>query len=687
MTRRASRPGRAPKPRDQKPAAPPAPRAWPLTHPALLATLVAGALCVLLSASYQLYDTDLWQHLAMGRAIWAHGLPRTNLWTWPQYGQPYFLSSWGFRALLWPLWSAGGVGGLFAWRWLSTLGVFALLLATARGLGARGFSAVVVLVWASLGYRLRTNVRPETVGALLFARELWLLERDRRAGPASSGRALWWIAAIACAWANLHISWYLGFLLLGIYGADALWEARRPSEAGAAARARAKRLAWVAAASAVAALANPFGVQTLVQPFEFALFWRNDPLMRTIGELQPLPWRDALAGDLFAWPLLLVLRARRRGIDLAEALACVVSTALALSSLRFGATYALMAAPFVARDLQDFLVSRRWPVPRLPLGARATLAVAIGVAMCAPGWMRRDLPFGVSIDPQTFPERACDFMEAHAIRGRGLNNSSFGGYMAYRFSPDRERLPFLSTQPEYATTEDRALFLSALRTESGWRALEARHDFDYVLYERDQAPGDSLLDFLDRDPRFALVFSDDAAELLVRRDRFAGVADSFGYRLVPAGQAGRYALGPASQTDTLRRVQVEAELDRMIAASPLSGGASHLRGFLALMDGDLERARRDLERTARIDPLVPNIHDLLGSIALTQGRWRDAIREYDAERRDHEPPPGLFFRTGVAWSRLGDRGRARACYRRELARDPGFAAARDSLEALESSTR
>jgi len=658
----------------------------------MVAALGAGAACLVISASYRLFETDLWQHLVMGRAIWERGLPRVNLWTWPQYGDPYFISSWGFRALVWPIWWWGGVEGLFAWRWLTTLGVFALLLATARTMGARGFLALVTLAWVSLAYRMRTDVRPETLASLLLAAEFWLLERDRVA-PADDAQApkptrgTWAIPPLVGLWANVHISVHLGFVLLAFYLLDASWRARRSGADGRAARARRRRLLIVAIASVAAAFANPFGWGALAQAFEFALVWRNDPLIRTIGELQPLRWQEALAGGLVVWPLLAVARIRRRGIDVVELLACAFFTALALSSLRFVATWSLLAGPFLARDLHEWTTGRRWTVPRLPLAGRAALAIVAMALVCLPSWARVDLPLGIEIDPQTYPARACDFIEAHGIRGRGLNNSSFGGYQAYRFWPDRERLPFLSSQPEYARAQDRRLFLDALRTRAGWRALDGRHHFDYVLYERDQVPGDSLLDFLDRDPRFALVFGDDAAEVLVRRDRFPGVVDSFAYRFLPAGKAGRYALGPACRADPALRRGAEIELDRMIAASPLNGGASHLRGFLAAMDGDLETARASLAQALRIKPLLPNLHDLLGSIALQQGRFRDAVREYDAERRLHDPPPGIFYHTAIAWQELGRLDRARAFYRRELERDPGHSGASDSLAALDTRLR
>src|SRR5512135_3160820 len=104
-------PARRPAPR-ARPAPGPA---LPLSHPATLAVALVAAAALVLSVSFALFDSDLWQHLAVGRAIWAlREVPRTQVWTWPTYGAPGVTPSWGFRALLWPFWSLGGVHGLFA---------------------------------------------------------------------------------------------------------------------------------------------------------------------------------------------------------------------------------------------------------------------------------------------------------------------------------------------------------------------------------------------------------------------------------------------------------------------------------------------------------------------------------------------------------------------------------------------
>src|SRR5262249_60209807 len=83
-------------------------------------------------------------------------------------------------------------------------------------------------------------------------------------------------------------------------------------EPGRRARGRAKRLLWGGLAALPATLINPFGWTAIWQPVQFAVVWSHDPLMRTIGELQPLSWRDALLDGLWLWPALALLRIRRR---------------------------------------------------------------------------------------------------------------------------------------------------------------------------------------------------------------------------------------------------------------------------------------------------------------------------------------------------------------------------------------
>ena len=657
-----------------------------------------AALCAIVSVSYRLYDTDLWLLLAHGRAIAeSRRIPHQILWTWPGYGNPDPAASWWtFRLLAWWLWKTGGVPALFAWRGLSTLAAFGILWAAARRMGARGLLPLVTTTLCVLAYRIRSDLRPETLSAVLFAAVLWLLEADRAEAADSGarapgmgpwGRRLWLIVPIAILWANTHVGWYVGFVLLGAHLAQAgvtAW--RGPGREAATARAR--RLALVGLAALAASFLNPTGWRALAQPFEFALFWRREPLYRLIGELHPLIWsthlRDGLPLLMLGWPLLLLWRARRKGLDLVEALLCLFFTAVAVSSQRFLGSYALAAAPFVARDLDTLVATLRRPAWLAGAAVRGIAVAVACVAFSLPEWIRPDLPLGLGLDLSGVPTAACDFLRDHGVRGRGFNPFHFGGYLAFRAGADRGRLPFMSTQPEQTPRADRLLYPFIFSDPAAWRALDERHHFEYLVLDRDQDPGDRLPDILDRDTAWVMLFADDVAEVLVRRHgRFAALADSLGYRVLPAGRMARAALLSACASDSVLCGRASTELHRQVAASPWSGRAHQLLGILAARAGRTTEARGHVELALELKPLLPGLHELLGLIALEQGRARDAVHEFQRERSLHGERRRLNFELGRAWRRLGQPGRARAAFERELRIDPASDEARDSLAALE----
>ncbi len=560
-----------------------------------------------------LRDTDFWQHLAVGRAIWTtHAVPTTQLWSWPTYGAPDVNSSWGFRALLWPFWNAGGLLGLHAWRWLTTLAAFAILYVTARKMGARGLSAAVALVLCALAYSRRSQIRPETWVAVLFALQIALLEWARRK-PATSfvrGAAL---AGVGWAWANSHISSPLWLVMMVIHLLDD-WFSPSPV-AGARRGSRTIELGVATLAGLALSLVNPFGYRALAQSFEFVSSQRSEAIFQSIVELTPLPWEGQLRFGIpvliVGWPLLLLWRARRRGLDLAELLTCVGLTILGLRVQRFIGPYALAAAPFVARDLGEWLATRRWAATRSGPWLRALAAAAACIALGLTKWALGGEAPGLRMDSRSYPAAACDFIERHGIRGRAFNHFHLGGYMLYRFWPERERLPFMDIH-QAGTPRHRADYAAAITDPTGWGRMR-QYDIDYVMAWRLQVEGDRLLDFVDADTSFALVFADDAAALYVRRrGQLAAVADSFGYRVAPASRAAWGPLGAACATDSLLRAQVRVELERQ-AASPRNATAHSLLAQLASMESRWSDALGNLRSAQAVDRTIPRLRERIAA--------------------------------------------------------------------------
>jgi tetratricopeptide (TPR) repeat protein len=719
----------------------------------MIAVAVVAAVCIAVSVSYRIYDPDIWQNLVVGKAIWQlHQVPRTQLWSWPTFGAPDIKWTWGFSALVWPVWERWGVWGLFAWRWATALAAFALLWAAARRMGARGFTALWVMVVYSLTWRARSQVRPETLAAVLLAAQVWILETRRQGGRDHT----LWLIPVAWAWANVHNTYFLGFGVIGIFLLEDLVSRRRgprapsardrgvaaPPRAPASARGGATpaggaasgrtggrwRLLWIGLASLVISFVNPYGWRLLWEPFDFFLHHRNEPIFQTIAELGPVQWdiywKKGLPFLVAGWPLLALWHARTRGADRVELLCCAAFTALALPAQRFLGLYALVAAPYVGRDLEAWLASgarerpaspaRAKPAPRAapeprgaqasraeatpsgaaaaparvpwpmraPLAVRAALTALACVAVGWAEWSRPEMPLGIGFLWNKYPVAACDFMAAHGVRGRGFNLFGFAGYQLYRFWPDRTRLPFIDIH-QAGSKEDRYLYAWLQQSEEAWRQLDRKYRFDYALIARGVFERYTLLNHLDADSTWALVFVDDVMALYARRDGpLATLARDFAYRDVPGGANRLDKAGAAAERDTVLRARFHAELERVIAESPEHAQALVLEANLAAAGGRYAEAKALLARSLAVDPLREGAHLRLAVLALAEGEPREALKEVDRECEVADPNARQDVVAGQAWARLGDLGRARAAYRRALKREPANAEARDSLAAL-----
>jgi hypothetical protein len=640
----------------------------------MIAAALVAAACIAVSVTYKIFDPDIWQNLVVGKAVWQlHRVPTTQLWSWPTYGAPDVNWTWGFSALVWPVWERAGVWGLFAWRWGTTLLAFGLMWSVARRMGARGFVALPVMVMCGLVWRQRSMVRPETLAAVLLAVQIWILEARRAGGKDRTP----WLVLVAWVWANVHNTYFLGLAVVAIHWLHDVVVRRR--QAGR------WRLLWVGLGAVSISFVNPFGWRALWQPFDFFLHQRNEVIFSSIAELAPIEWAKQWAGlpVLFAaWPLLALLRVRRKGLDGVEALTCLVFSAIALRSQRFLGFYGLVAAPCIARDLDEWLVAWR-PVPRTSPALRAALASLVCVAVCLPEWSRPWLTVGVGFMWNLYPVAACDFMQQHGVGGRGFNNFGFAGYPLYRFWPDRSRLPFMDIH-QSGTKLDREQYGWAQQRPDTWRELDQRYSFDYSLLPRSSL----ILGFLDADSTWALVFLDDVMALHVRRaGPLAGIAREFAYHHLPAAAAGLGPLGDACARDSVLRASVTAELQREVAGSAYHGQALTLLANIALQESRFADGRVLLERALAVDPSRIGAHWRLAVVALHQGRPKDALREVALERRVVKPAAMLDVLEGRAWQGLGDRARARDAYRRALARDSSDAEARDSLAAMSREKR
>ena len=177
-------------------------------------TFLAIGLPTLAAVLAPMPAVDLAYQLRAGGEILNLGaIPSVDTWTFTIAGAPWTDQQWGAQVVLALVYRVAGWSGLAIVRAGLVALAFGLLLLVVRrrnpALAAR-WQAMLVLA-AFLVAAPALALRPQLFAIVLFAATLLILA-DRRAHP----RRLWLIPILALAWANLHGSFPLVLVVLGI---------------------------------------------------------------------------------------------------------------------------------------------------------------------------------------------------------------------------------------------------------------------------------------------------------------------------------------------------------------------------------------------------------------------------------------------------------------------------------------
>ena len=336
---------------------------------------VLGALLASLSS------VDLAYHLRAGAMILDSGaIPAHDAFTFTAAGAPWLDQQWGAQVILAAVYRIGGWTGLVVLRAALVGALFAVVLATCRRAGLNGR----VGAWLTLAVFVVTAValalRPQLLGMVLFAIVVYLVV-DRRAHP----NRLWLVVPIVGVWANLHGSFFLGPLVVGL-----AWLGDAHDRVPGAGRTFA-----VALVAALAACLNPFGPQVWAYA---AGLTTNAGVTARITEWQPTSV-TSVPGLLFFGSGLavavIVARAGRR-VPWPALLWLAIFFAIGVYAARGVAWWPIGALPTVAPLLaagRANATERTTERPRRP-----NLAIAVAVVLAAvallPAWRPGDPGLG-----------------------------------------------------------------------------------------------------------------------------------------------------------------------------------------------------------------------------------------------------------------------------------------------------
>jgi hypothetical protein len=517
---------------------------------------------------------DLWVALGCGRYILAHGVTRSDPFSFTSLPGTWVNQNWLSHVLFTLLRRSVGLTGLGIWKFLVSIAIGWLTASTARSLGApRGLAALCAVAMAAMGrpfYDIRPNLHTILLSAITIR---WLSGLSSR----PPGR-YWPVPLVFVLWANLHGGFLFGIVaLFAASGTLATLRLLRRDEGTGW-----QALLLLPFLGLAATIISPYGITNLTHPYVItmgpdAAHWRN------VKEWLPPYGLSAkgetgvrafwvLTGAAGVIAILAVPRALKRGVAgpgralLPPAAIALAGLLLSITSRRFIPLFSVAVIPVLAgflvpllpasdtaqngspgpgRTVRASAPSGRAANLRLPQqGIRGLLwpavACLLAVAVCATVIPNLLLPnalwpasrgFGerlVRADEQ--PAEAARFLVSSGARGRVLTQWLWGGYLLYSepFEDGRPRYRIYMdgrAQAAYPATVSKDLdaFQDAADAgdEPAVHAFLDHYQIDYCVIDRREEGVASILPGLDG---WAGAYADDKSIIVARTEKIRDLA-------------------------------------------------------------------------------------------------------------------------------------------------------------------
>jgi hypothetical protein len=317
--------------------------------------LFLGAVAGVIAAVQPISDTDLFWHLATGRETLAHGIVRSDLFSWTVRGLPVSTDQWLGQVLLYASYLGADWKGVAILRVVS---VVALVSLVALNSTVARVSRPLAIVLATMPALLLTRAvwvdRPELLGFVFFAALLVLLRLGRDRRPV----ALIAVVLVIGFWSQVHGSFALGVVLTMLVCAEGVL------------RDAPRRGAYIGCAitTVVVTLATPAGLSTWTAPGAHLL---SPP--RDIQEWGVVDVRTPL-GAAYAATLALVIACVFTGprLPLREIVVLLPILFLSLTAMRQAPLLAIAAAPLLGERVAAAIdaLTRRFESDRATEGPR-----------------------------------------------------------------------------------------------------------------------------------------------------------------------------------------------------------------------------------------------------------------------------------------------------------------------------
>ena len=454
---------------------------------------------VLVVSGTPLFAIDLTYHLRAGDIMLdTHSVLRTDVFSAAAYGRPWLNQQWLAQIVLATAFRLGGWFGLVALRALLVALVLTFVFLACRAVGATTKRAALLTLASGVLLPAGFMLRPQLLGMLCFAVTAWLVAR-RRTHPAG----VWIVIPVTVLWANLHGSFFMAPVLLGLGWVEDRWVRGRG----------APTLLLAGLGCVLATAVNPYGFRV----WSYAAGLATNPVVRRTIEEWQSPSIQTYTGAAFFLSIVavaaLLIAKVRRPVPWGSLLPLGVFLVIALGAIRGVYWWAIVAPIVLAGVLPDGPAPTERRDPAGPQNAAIVAVLALAIVGILLPWSRytgRAMPQGgrLAFAPMGITRELHETLRPGELV---FNAQQWGSWLEFEFP----RNPVMADSLiEVAPQSVWWKYYAVSAGAEGWQATLDSWHVDVAVLARDQQR--DLIPKMHADPGWRLVYADDEG-LIFRR--------------------------------------------------------------------------------------------------------------------------------------------------------------------------
>ncbi|MDD5281234.1 MAG: hypothetical protein PHF69_00835 [Candidatus Omnitrophica bacterium] len=469
--------------------------------------------------------TDLGRHLKNGELfIHNFSIPAGNLYSYTCPDYPFINHHWGSGVIFYLIKTFSGFNGLSIFIILISIATLFLFFHVAWKYSSFEIAALVAVI-AIPTMASRFRIRPEVFSYFFCALFFWILYNWKNKRIKHNFLIL--LPILEILWGNLHIYFFIGIILIGIFLLDCLiaFFIHKSKET----RVFLKQISVVFIFSIIATLLNPATVKGALYPFKILVNFGIDTfdlqsvyqLRKVIAMTQfdfPPLFYFSLIFNLFllSWVFVLIKLIKRKApFPFIRLALSIIFSFMALTAVRNFAIFGYFALPIIAINLRSCI---KKDIDNL-LGYLIVFLLVILIFFCLflakPQFWPDKRTFGIGLEKGTTD--AINLFQNEKIQGPVFNNFDTGGYLTYYLYPQQR--VFIDNRPEAYPLDLKNTYLACQKDDTQWERLRSAYNFNVIFFSPHvNTPwGQSFLLRRLLDPLWAPVYVDDYFIIFLRR--------------------------------------------------------------------------------------------------------------------------------------------------------------------------